>query len=99
MLTYTYYCEANKRTIEVAHSMNDNISSWGALCQLAGIEVGNTPPNSPITAIISGGYLALSSRDKDTPPDSCCARPDSCLPMASSADTGHCCGSSCCCKG
>ena len=94
MLTYTYYCAANQRTIEVAHSMSATVSTCGALCKIAELDIGDTPPDSPLTPIISGGFLALSGRDKNSPPDPCCARPDSCLPQA----MGHSCGSGCCCK-
>ena len=37
MPTYDYHCPANDRIVEVNHRMNDKVSSWGELCELAGI--------------------------------------------------------------
>lgn len=81
MLTYEYFCSANDQTIEVAHSMRDSITTWGELCQRAGIEPGATPADAPVERLISGGMLA---RVHGGTPSSQAALPT--LPM------GGCCG-------
>jgi hypothetical protein len=50
---YDYRCPANDRTIEVSHSMGVSISCWGELCELAAIDPGETPADSPINKLIS----------------------------------------------
>ncbi len=58
---YDYRCELNGQTIEVSHAMNDLISTWAELCALDGIETGETPADSPVHKIISGGFVATSA--------------------------------------
>ena len=58
---YDYRCELNGQTIEVSHAMNDVINTWGELCTLAGIEAGDTPADSPVKKLISGGFVATGA--------------------------------------
>ena len=82
MPTYDYRCEFNGQVIEVKHGMNMHVSSWGELCSLAGIESGDTPLDSPVEKLITGGQVIRSSSLGDnTPP-----------PYAS----GPCCGGGMC---
>ena len=53
MPTYEYYCAANRQTVEVIHSMRDELETWGELCELAEIEHGETPIDSPIIRQLS----------------------------------------------
>ncbi len=53
MPTYEYYCEENDLTVEVIHGMDDSISTWGDLCDKAGIELGETPQNTAVTRKLS----------------------------------------------
>ena len=46
MPSYDYLCEANGRVVEVKHRMSDKLSSWGQLCEQAGIDAGDTPADS-----------------------------------------------------
>ncbi|MDP7397310.1 MAG: zinc ribbon domain-containing protein [Lentisphaeria bacterium] len=81
MPTYDYHCEANDQTIEVRHGMAATLSTWGELCATAGIESGDTAPETPIKRMISGGILNIAKRtDSPAPP-----------PPAG----GHCCGGGC----
>jgi hypothetical protein len=57
MPSYDYYCPANARTVEVRHGMNDNLSTWGELCEKGRIDPGDTPPASPIRRLITGGAV------------------------------------------
>ena len=61
MPKYDYRCELNEKTVEVSHGMNDSISTWGELCARAGIEAGDTPVDSPVHKIISGGFVATGA--------------------------------------
>jgi hypothetical protein len=64
MPTYDYHCEENSRTISVQHSMKEKISSWGELCQRAGVEPGKTATSASVERIISGGIaLPIASAD------------------------------------
>ncbi len=57
MPTYEYYCAFNGQTIEVLHGMNENIVSWGALCERSETEVGNTPANATVKRKLSAVSL------------------------------------------
>jgi hypothetical protein len=68
MPTYDYRCEVNDRVIEVKHGMNESIKTWGALCEHAGIEPGDTPGDTPVVRLISGGhFVSGGSASSDLP--------------------------------
>lgn len=76
MPTYDYLCETNGRKVEVRHSMNEVINSWGELCEKAKVEAGDTPSETPVRRLISGGALISSSSLSNPEPPcasgSCC---------------------------
>ena len=76
MPKYDYRCELNGQTVEVSHGMNEVIHTWGELCLLAGINTGETPTDTVVHKIISGGFVATgtstaASSHRCTAP-SCC---------------------------
>lgn len=76
MPTYDYLCETNGRMIEVSHKMSENIESWGQLCQQAGTEPGETPADTPVRRMITGGAIISSTSQGEPAPacgmNSCC---------------------------
>lgn len=74
MPTYDYRCIANGQKVEVNHRMAEDIKTWGELCQRTGIGLGDTPANSPVERMATGGNIigtsqgAASSRVPDLPP-------------------------------
>jgi hypothetical protein len=81
MPSYDYRCEANGRVVEVRHGMNEAVASWGELCRRTGIDPGDTPADSPVQQLITGGYVITGSSDRKE---------------ASACDTGSCCGGGFC---
>lgn len=77
MPSYDYRCIENGRVVEVRHSMQEKLTTWGEVCQQAGIETGNTPANSPVERLITGGQMVRSESLKN--PESACAT-GSCCP-------------------
>lgn len=80
MPTYEYLCEANGRVIEVSHKMGERFSTWGELCERTQISPGATAANTPVTKLISGGYVntggsSASPCESGLP----CCRGDVCL--------------------
>jgi len=61
MPTYDYRCATNGRTVEVTHRMSDRLATWGELCEKAGIEPGDTPRETPVTRMATGGNLITST--------------------------------------
>ena len=61
MPSYDYLCEANGRVVEVKHRMSDKLSSWGQVCEKAGIEAGDTPADAPVQRLATGGQVVKSS--------------------------------------
>ncbi|TNE52481.1 MAG: zinc ribbon domain-containing protein [Deltaproteobacteria bacterium] len=59
MPTYEYVCEANGQSVEVKHSINDKLLTWGELCERANVEPGDTPSEAPVARKIFGGQLML----------------------------------------
>ena len=70
MPTYDYYCENNGKTVEVSHRMSEQMGSWGELCERAGIEPGDTPEDTPVRKLISGGAV-ISSGSLSNPEPAC----------------------------
>ena len=68
MPTYEYRCEANGRVVEVNHKMAERLTTWGELCERAGLKAGTTAANAPITKLISGSFVNTGSSISDTPP-------------------------------
>jgi len=61
MPTYDYRCDANGKVLEVSHRMSDTILTWGDLCERAGVEPGNTPVDSPVQRLATGGNVISSN--------------------------------------
>ncbi len=53
MPTYDYRCDTNQQTIEVRHSLSEEINTWGELCAKAGIQTGDTPVEANVIKLIS----------------------------------------------
>jgi len=61
MPTYDYRCDVNGKVLEVSHRMSDTIVTWGDLCERAGVEPGNTPVDSPVQRLATGGNVVSSN--------------------------------------
>jgi hypothetical protein len=61
MPTYDYRCDANGRVLEVSHRMSESLSTWGELCERLGIEPADTPVESPVHRLATGGNLISST--------------------------------------
>ena len=61
MPTYDYRCNATGEVFEVKHRMNESVSTWGELCERAGIDPGEVGLDSPVTRLATGGQIVKSS--------------------------------------
>lgn len=61
MPTYDYRCDANGQTLEVIHRMSESLSTWGELCERAGIEPAETPLDAPVHRLATGGNVISSN--------------------------------------
>jgi len=68
MPSYDYLCEANGRVVEVKHRMSDKLSTWGQVCEKAGIDADTTPADAPVQRLATGGQVVKSSSLGDTAP-------------------------------
>lgn len=66
MPTYEYYCPANRKTLEVMHSMSREVTTWGELCELADVKPGGTAAAEPVEKLLSAGMVI---RRGDNTPD------------------------------
>ena len=71
MPIYEYRCDANGRLVEVQHKMAERLSTWGELCERAGISAGKTDPAAPVEKLISAGFVNAGASTSD----SACAAP------------------------
>lgn len=63
MPVYAYYCAANARTVEVAHSMKDDLATWAEVCERADLPIGDTDPEAPVERILFAPGLAMPAGD------------------------------------
>ena len=68
MPTYDYFCEANGRTVEVSHKLAEQLSTWGELCQRAGIDAGRTDRGAAVRKLITGGAVLTGRGAASAPP-------------------------------
>lgn len=69
MPTYDYRCDANGQIVEVKHGMNELLTTWSELCARAAIDAGDTPADSPVKKLATGGQvLKSSSMGSSVPP-------------------------------
>jgi hypothetical protein len=68
MPSYDYFCEANGRTVEVRHGINDKLQTWGEVCERAGLELDGVAADSPVNRLISGGSFVSSNALKNPEP-------------------------------
>jgi len=70
MPTYDYRCEADQKVYEVSHAMSEKLSTWGELCDKAGISPGDIAVDTKVTRLISGGGVVKSSalKNPEAPP-------------------------------
>lgn len=61
MPTYDYHCPQNGREVAVFHAMSMRLETWGELCDVASIDVGETSPSAPVQRQIGTG-IALPRR-------------------------------------
>ena len=61
MPTYDYRCDANGQVVEVTHRMSESLSTWGELCERAGLQPGATPADSPVHRLATGGNIISSN--------------------------------------
>ena len=71
MPTYDYRCDANGQIIEVKHRMSEEVKTWGELCERAGIDIGDTPINSSVKRLPTGGQVVKSSNIGNTNTPAC----------------------------
>jgi len=57
MPTYDYYCSTNDIYIEVIHGINQRVTTWAELCELAQIDRQDTPDESPVKKVITAPNL------------------------------------------
>lgn len=52
MPIYYYYCEENDRTVEVEHTIHARLSTWGEVCFVAQLSLGDTDPMAPVKRLV-----------------------------------------------
>ena len=53
MPRYEYRCEQADRTVEVEHAMSERLTTWGEVCDRAGIGLGGASADAPVEKLIS----------------------------------------------
>ena len=59
MAKYDYFCEKNGRTVEVNHGINTRLKSWGEVCYVAQIPLGDTDALAPVRLSINTAAISI----------------------------------------
>ncbi len=59
MPIYEYHCDANNTTVEIEHSIKIKFHTWGELCDFTGIDLGETPAETPIERLIFPAHMSF----------------------------------------
>lgn len=65
MPLYDYFCPSNNEQVEVMHGMNQQVTTWGELCNLAKRDLGSTPVDAPVKRMLSVPRLMVPTSDSD----------------------------------
>lgn len=65
MPAYDYFCEANGRTVEVVHTINATLTTWGEVCYVAQIPLGETDPMASVIKVISAPAISIPTSNSD----------------------------------
>ena len=65
MPIYDYFCPSNNEQLEVWHSMNLQVTTWGELCKLAKCDPGDTPEEAPVRRLLSAPRLMMPTSNND----------------------------------
>lgn len=70
MPTYDYRSTATGQVYEARHGISQKLLTWGELCECAGIEPGDTPLDSPVERLATGGQVVNSRalKNPEAPP-------------------------------
>lgn len=71
MPSYDYHCATNNRVVEVRHGMSERLTTWGQVCEHAGIDLDGVSADTPVSRMISGGAFVSSNALKN--PEPACA--------------------------
>lgn len=52
MPVYEYYCPANNCHVEVTHGINERLTTWGELCEVASLYPGDTALDEPVERLL-----------------------------------------------
>lgn len=58
MPRYDYLCPDNGRVVEVTHPISKKLSTWGEVCELAGLAHGETAVSAPVERVILTAPMA-----------------------------------------
>ncbi|MEO1236242.1 MAG: zinc ribbon domain-containing protein [Planctomycetota bacterium] len=77
MPTYQYFCPGNHQTVEVMHGMTRRVDTWGELCEIAELEPGATPTDTPVEKLLGAGMVLAKKPDSaectgPSPGGGCC---------------------------
>ncbi|MGF1491809.1 MAG: zinc ribbon domain-containing protein [Microcoleaceae cyanobacterium] len=62
---YDYFCPDNNRTVEVMHSITQELETWGEVCQLAQCDLGETSADAPVRRCINAPSLTIPTSNMD----------------------------------
>ncbi|MEL7038301.1 MAG: zinc ribbon domain-containing protein [Cyanobacteria bacterium J06592_8] len=65
MPLYDYFCPSNNRKVEVMHSIDKEVKTWGEVCQLAQCEMGETPADAPVRRVLSAPMVSVPTSNSD----------------------------------
>lgn len=82
MPTYDYKLHATDQVVEVQHRMSESAKTWGELCAISQLPLGDIDPESPVEKLLSASNVVRSGALKNPSAPPCASGGPCCGPAA-----------------
>ena len=65
MPNYDYFCKKNGKTVEVNHDVNTKLKTWGEVCFVGQISLGDTDVLAPVRLVINPPSISIPTSNSE----------------------------------
>ncbi len=65
MPNYDYFCKKNGKTVEVSHDVNTKLKTWGEVCFVGQISLGDTDVLAPVRLVINPPSINIPTSNSE----------------------------------
>ena len=65
MPNYDYFCKKNGKTVEVNHDVDTKLKTWGEVCFVGQISLGDTDALAPVRLVINPPSISIPTSNSE----------------------------------